>query len=503
MEVRVVQGSITDVESDVLIVNLFDGVTVPGGATGAVDQALGGIISDLIAAGEISGKVGKTTLIHTAGKIAPKRVLVVGLGKSEEFDLRAARNASGYAFDAVKDKGFKSATTIVQGSGIAGLPSKDAARMTVEGALLALYRSDLYKKADESRKDIVSVTIVEHDAGKIPAIEEGVKAGKILSDAMNEVRTMGNEPANLMTPTELANRAIKIAEEFGLEIEILDKDRMVQQGMSGLLAVASASVQPPKFIVIRYNVGKDRPTVAFVGKAITFDSGGLDLKSGSYMLDMKLDMVGGAAVIESMQAIAQFKPNINVIGIVPATENMISGSSYKMRDIISYKNGKNVEVMSTDAEGRLILADGMLYALEQKVEYLIDICTLTGGVVTALGHDISGLMGNNPELMSEVKRAAETAAERMWELPLPKDYMETIKSDIADFTNGGGRAATAIQGGLFLQEFAGDTPWVHIDIAGTGDTSKDGSGAESYIAPGATGVGVRTLVALAMQLGAK
>lgn len=502
MEVRVVQGSIADVASDVLIVNLFEGVNVPGGATGAVDKALGGIITELISSGEISGKQGKTTLIHTFGKIAPKRVLVVGLGKADEFDLRAARNASGYAFDSIKDRGFSSVTTIVHGSGIGGLSPKDAARMTAEGALLALYRSDLYKKP-EGRKDIESISIVELDSKKIGAIEEGAKLGNILSKAVNEARTLGNEPSSLITPAELASRARRMAEECGLEIEVLDKDRIVQQGMNGLLAVAAASVQSPKFIVIRYNAGADLEKVAFVGKAITFDSGGLDLKSGTNMLDMKFDMAGGAAVIEAMRVISEIKPKINVIGIIPATENMISGSAYKMRDVISYKNGKTVEVTSTDAEGRLILADGMIYAVEQKVDYLFDICTLTGGVVVALGHNISGLMGNSPELMETAKQAADAAGERVWELPLPKDYMEIIKSDIADFTNGGGRAGSAIQGGLFLQEFSGEIPWVHIDIAGTADTVKDGSGAESYIAPGATGVGVRTLVEVAMRLASK
>ena len=502
MELRIIRGSITEIESDALIVNLFEGVTIPGGATGAVDGALHGLISESIARKEISGKLMETAFLHTNGKIGPKRVLVIGLGKSEDFDLRAVRNVSGAAIRFLREKGARSVTTIVHGAGIGALGMKEAARAVVEGTIIGLYRSDLYKKQEEPRNEIETFTIVEQNENKMVDLSAGAREGRILAEATNDARTLSNEPSNRMTPTILAERALKVAEEFGLGIEVLDEKKIAELKMGGLLSVAQGSIEPPRFIILRYHAGKDKKTLALVGKGITFDSGGISLKPGEGMQHMKYDKSGAAAVIHAMRAISELKPDINVIGLVPATENMPGGSAYKPADVITCMSGKTVEVLNTDAEGRMILCDGLTYAVQEGADYIIDIATLTGACVVALGNDYTGIMGNNRELIDRLKESADISGERMWELPLPKEYKELLKSNFADLANIGNRWGGAIQGGIFLQEFVEDVPWIHMDIAGTADTCFSGGPASSdkYMSPGATGVGVRTMTTLAMML---
>ncbi|MBP6965064.1 MAG: leucyl aminopeptidase [Armatimonadetes bacterium] len=495
MEILVAHGEITNVPGDVLIVNLFEGVSTPGGATGAVDSALGGLISQLIASGEIKGKLNETTLIHTHGKIAPKRVLVVGLGKSGDFDLLAVRQAAGSAVRFLRKKSFRQVTTIVHGAGIGGLPPREAAQAVAEASIIADYDPDLYK-AEKDSAPLETLTIVEREADRVTLFESGVRTGVILGRATNDARTLGNEPSCVMNPETLSDRARETAERFGLEFGSYDGDWMKAQGMGALLAVASGSVQAPRIMVMRYRSEGASKTLGLIGKGLTFDSGGISIKPSDGMPDMKFDMSGGAAVIQAMRAIAELKPAINVIGIVPAAENMPSGSAYRPGDIIRTKAGKTVEIITTDAEGRMILSDAMAYAKDLGVDFMVDVATLTGACVVALGHDYTGIMGSDPVLVSSVERAAAAAGERVWELPLPPDYMEQLKSEYADLKNCGERWGGAITGGLFLKEFAGDTPWVHMDIAGPADSPK----ATSYRSAGATGVGVRTLAMLAVGL---
>jgi len=502
MEVQIVHGSITDIECDVLIVNLFEGVTLPGGATGAVDRALNGMISESIALNETTGKLMECTILHTLGKIAPKRVLVVGLGKSSDFNAVTVGKVAGAAARFARAKGAKTITTIVHGAGIGNLDARRAARAIVEGTMVGLYRSSLYKKSEDDN-EIDTLTIVEFDESKIPAIEAGVQEGRILGRATNEARTLGNEPSNKMTPIDLAAKAKEMADETGLEFEALDESRIAELHMGGLLGVAQGSVQSPRLIVLRYKYAENKPTLALLGKGITFDSGGISIKPSDAMQDMKFDMAGGAAVIQAMRAIAELKPAINVIGVIPATENMPSGSAYKPGDVIRFMNGKTSEITTTDAEGRVVLADAITYAIQQGANFIVDIATLTGGCVVALGHGYCGIMGNDRQFIKNLCSAAENAGERVWELPLPADYMHLLESNIADFTNAGGRAASAIQGGLFLQEFAEGIPWIHMDIAGTSDITH-GNGPYEYkkfMDEGATGFGVRTLTMLAKLLG--
>ena len=501
MEIRVLEGSIAEVESDALIVNLFEGVTSPGGATGAVDRALDGMIAELIRSKEATGKLMETALLHTYGKIAPKRVLVIGLGKSGEFDLVAVRKVAGAAVRFLRRKGVRTVTSIVHGAGIGGLTPRDAARAVVEGTILGLYRGDIYKTSEEDSNEIETFTIVERDRAKIPDVEEGAREGRILADAANDARTLGNEPPNRMTPSILSQRAREAAERFGLGFEELDEKRMAELGMNALLSVAQGSAQPPRLIILRYTAGDGKPTIAFVGKGLTFDSGGISIKPQEDMHLMKYDMVGGAAVIHALRALAELKPDINVIGLIPASENMPGGSAYKPGDVITCFSGKTVEIITTDAEGRMMLADAITYAVREGASYVVDIATLTGSCAIALGNDFTGIMGNNQELIEKLTEAARSAGEQVWNLPLPPAYKDQLKSSIADLKNVGSRYGGALTGGLFLQEFVGDIPWVHMDIAGTAYTSKeDGSGGAGYLAPGATGVGVRTLAMLAMRL---
>ena len=497
MEIRVVQGSITEVESDALIVNLFEGVTSPGGGTGAVDRALGAIITDLIASGEVTGKLNKTALIHTQGKIAPKRVLIVGLGKSQDFDYIAAGKASGTAARFLRERGARKVTTIVHGAGIGGLDPKDAARAVVEGTIIGLYDGDLYKTSDEDKQaEMEEFIIVERDADKIGSFESGAREGRILACAANDVRNWANEPANRMTPAILAERAQEVAAQAGLEIEVLDRDRMAELEMGGLLGVAQGSVQPPRLILMRYRGKEGGPTLGLVGKGLTFDSGGISIKPHEGMQDMKYDMSGGAAVIGAMKALAELKPPINVIGVVPASENMPSGSAYKPGDVIKFYGGKTAEVITTDAEGRMILADAITYAIKQGATHLVDIATLTGSCAVALGDNVTGIMGNNKAFTDKLMEAARLTGEKVWELPLPPEYKEQLKSEIADMKNIGTRYGGALTAGLFLQEFVADLPWVHMDIAGTADSDAD----VPYRAKGATGVGARMLAMLAVLM---
>ncbi len=498
MEIRVLQGSITEVTSDVVVVNLFEGVASPGGATGAVDSALGGAISDLIGSGEIKGKLNETTLIHTFGKIAAKRVLVMGLGKPEEFDLDRVRQVSGTAARFLRKKGVRKATTIVHGAGIGGLAVQDAAQAVAEGCIIADYDPDFYKSDRESPM-LETITIVERDADKVTLIQAGVRIGVILGNATNDARTLGNEPANNMTPSILAERAREVAERFGLEFEVHDENWMRDQGMGALLAVAAGSAQSPRLMVMKYRAEGATKTLGLVGKGITFDSGGISIKPSDGMQDMKFDMSGASAVIQALRAIAELRPKINVIGVVPATENMPSGSAYKPGDIVRTKAGKTIEIITTDAEGRLILADALTYTKELGADMMVDVATLTGACVVALGHDYTGVMGNDPAMVSAVLDAAADAGEKAWELPLPPEYMEQLKSEYADSKNCGERWGGALTGGLFLKQFADETAWVHMDIAGPADSSKE----KPYRSAGATGVAVRTLAALAMRLSAE
>lgn len=495
MEVRVQSGDITQSQADAIVVNLFEGVTSPGGGTGAVDRALDGAVSKLIASGDIRGKRGEFTVIHTFGRLPAARVVVAGLGKPEGFDIDRVRDLSANLARYLRRQRLRNVATIAHGAGIAGLDPEACAAAIAEGTVLGLYRFLRHKKADEDSTDLESLTIVERDTAKVDAMQRAVERGRILAEAANICRDMANEPGNYMTPTDMANKAEELARDAGIECEVYGPDWIREKGMGAFLGVAVGSVQEPRFIVLRYKGAGDEKPLALIGKGITFDTGGISIKPAENMGEMKGDMTGGAAVIAAMWALGKLGPRVNVIGVVPATENMPSGSATKPGDVLRSMLGKTIEVVNTDAEGRLVLADGIAYAREQGAAALVDVATLTGAISTTLGNVAMGAFTNDGPLLERVKRAAAAAGERIWELPMFEEYREQINSDVADIKNSGGRLAGSITAAFFLKEFAEDVPWVHLDIAGVDNYDRE----RGVYVKGSSGIPVRTLIHLALQ----
>lgn len=490
MEIKVRQGSLTEVDCDVIIVNLFEDVKHPSGATGAIDKALNNIISEhVLGKDDFKGKFGTTYVIPTYGKIPASKVLLVGLGKPEEFNLNKIREISAKAIR--KCSSFlkaKKVCSILHGAGTAGLDAFNCARIITEGTLIGAYNFNKYKSSQDEINEIQEFEIVELEESKVEEINKGVKIGKIIADSTNLARDLVNEPAQYATPLKLAEIAQGIK---GLETRILNEEEIQHLNMGAFLGVARGSDQPPRFIHMKYSPSEQpRKKIAVIGKGVTFDSGGLDIKPAASMVNMKDDMAGSAATIGAMQAIAQLKPDVEVHGIIAATENMPNGSAFKPGDVLTAMNGKTIEIDNTDAEGRLTLADAICYAVDLEVDEIIDIATLTGACVVALGHMASGIMGTDQEMIDSIKTAADIGGERLWQLPLYPEYKDGLKSSIADIKNSGGRYAGASSAGMFLKEFVGKTKWAHIDIAGPAFIDKE----IRELSKGPTGAGVRTLI---------
>ena len=494
MEIKIIVGDIAQIEADAIVVNLFEGVEQPGGATAAVDKALGGAISSLISRGEIKGKFGEVSIVHTFGKLPAGIVAIAGLGKRQDFNVDRIRGITGDFCRALRKLNCHKIATILHGAGIGGIELEASAEAIAEGALLGLYGFTKYKKPEY--EDIEEILLAVREKGNVPILETAIGKGKLVAEATNLARDMVNEPANYMTPGQMAEAAKEIASKYNLEFKVFDREDMETMGMGALLGVAKGSNQPPKLITLSYKGDKrSKKAVGFLGKGITFDSGGISIKPSEGMNEMKDDMAGAATVMTAVVAIAQLKPKINVTAVVPATENLPSGTALKPGDILKAMNGKTIEVVNTDAEGRLILADALSYAQKLGLSSLIDLATLTGACRVALGTLYSGVFSNDQDLADKVLKAAKGTGEKMWQMPMPEEYKEQIKSEIADVKNIGNRYGGAITAALFLAEFAANTPWVHIDIAGTASSTKE----SGYIVKGATGVGVRTLVELALS----
>jgi len=497
VEIKVAASDIAKIKADAIIVNLFEGMERPEGDTAAVDEALDGAISQLISQGEIKGKLNEVTIIHSLGKLPATRVVVVGLGKQQEMSQDRVRGAVAETCRLLRQKGVESIATIAQGVGIAGITVAGAAQAVTEGAVLGVYSFRRHLTKEPEYGEIKQLAIVDADESKVPSLEAGCHKGRILAEVTNLARDMVNEPANYMTPEHMAEMAAKLAETYGLELSVLEREQMQELKMGALLGVAQGSRQPAKFIVLRYQGGNsDETDVALIGKGITFDSGGISIKPSEGMGEMKGDMAGGAAVMAAISAVAQLKSKINVMAIVPATENLPGDSALKPGDILTAMNDKTIEIISTDAEGRLILADALSYAKQHGAKVMVDVATLTGACRVALGDVCSGAFGNNQELVDKVIAAGAEAGERIWQMPMYEEYKEQNKSEVADIKNIGGKYGGAITAAQFLAEFAGDTPWVHLDIAGTSMSEKE----RNYLVKGATGVPVRTLVNLALSL---
>lgn len=500
MKITSTFGDITKQELSVIIVNLFEGIHQPSGATGAVDRALNGIITNLIADGEIRGTKGEMTLVHTLGTMPSPRILIAGLGKQERLSKEVIRQVMGTAARYIRKLGVQNAGTIAHGAGIGGIDPASSGQAIAEGVLLGSYTFKHYLSSEEpnQKRELEELQIVDQEKSKIAPLQQGINIGRVLAEATSIARDLGNEPANVLSPTEMANRAHQISVDAGLGFQVIERTQMLEMGMGALLAVAAGSNQPPKLIVMEYHGDPENESnnIALCGKGITFDSGGISIKPAAGMGAMKGDMSGGGAVIGAMSAIAQLKPKINVIGVVPATENMSGGSATRPADVVKAMTGKSIEIDNTDAEGRLILADAIGYARNRGQKRLVDIATLTGAARIALGTVASAVLGNNQALINRVIDAGETAGERIWQLPLFEEYREQIKSTVADIKNTGGQGAGAITAAYFIAEFAEEVPWAHLDIAGTARTDKN----SGYLTSGSTGVGVRTLVNLVMSL---
>ena len=491
IEISVSKGLLEETPANVLVVNLFEGVKIPAGATGAIDVALDGLISKFIIAKEgFDGKFGKMYLLPTYGKIAAEKVLLVGLGKNKDFTPNRLRELSAKIIKKCRKMGnAKKVISVLHGAGIGGYDPEICARMITEGTLIGSYSFDKYKTEKSTKKvdELVIVDMVEENCKKAKA---GIKKGRIIGSAMNFARDLSNEQPAYATPSKLA----EIAQSFkDLEVKVYDKEEIEKMGMGAFLGVAKGSSQPPKFIHMHYKGSNQKliqRKIAIIGKGICFDSGGLDIKPPSSMLNMKDDMSGAAAVLGVMSVLKDLKPNCEVHGIIAACENMPGCSAYKPGDVLTAKNGKTIEVDNTDAEGRLTLADALCYACELDVDEVIDIATLTGACVVALGSAASGIMGNHQPTIDKLIKCANSGGEKMWQLPMFDEYKESLQSDVADVRNTGSRMGGAQIAGIFLQNFVKKVHWAHIDVAGTAFLDKP----QNEFPKGATGAGVRTLI---------
>ncbi|MGE0134010.1 MAG: leucyl aminopeptidase [Dehalococcoidia bacterium] len=490
MEVRAAAGNLAEQQVETLVVEVAEGAARLSGPAAQVDATLDGAITAMLRDGLITGRAGEVTSVASLGRVPAKRVVVHGTGKPEARTVDGVRTRAGNLGRALRGLDAKSVAIGLQQTD--DLDAEAAGRALAEGVLLGLYRFDRHhtRSEDRPRGSVDSITLVEGGARRLAAVERGVEAGVILAEATNLTRDLANEPANLMTPTIVAERAQAVAAETGLECTIVERAEAERLGMGSYLSVANGSVQPPKFIVLRYrNGGRARP-IGLIGKGITFDTGGISIKPAAGMERMKGDMTGAAAVIGAMQAIARLGPEVNVLAIAPCTENMPSGSATKPGDVVYAMDGQSIEVLNTDAEGRLVLADGLAYARRERCSVLVDVATLTGAMNIALGNVRIGTFANNDRLFADLERAAATAGERLWRMPLDAEYFDLIKSDVADIKNTGGPSAGSITAAKFLERFAHDTPWAHLDIAAVSDSTAE----KGILVKGSTGSPVRTLV---------
>ena len=490
MNIQVKKGKVTQAKTELVLFPVFEELPFDGTLKTA-DRQLNGKISELFQSGEFKGKAKEIYLLHMPGELKAKRLLLAGLGPRKKLSLDTLREAFGKAAAAIRKLGVKSFISPLDPDLLKKEKLRDVVQAMVEGSLLGLYQFNLYKtESREDEKEIDEWTLFVEDEKKSGEAEKGVKTGQIISEGVYLARDMGNHPSNAVTPSRLAEEAQKVAREYPVRVTVLERQDMEELKMGSFLGVSKGSEEPPKFIIMEYTpVKKARPLV-LIGKSITFDSGGISLKPAEKMEQMKGDMSGGAAVLSTLKVAAQLKLPVNLIGILPATENLPSGTATKPGDVLTSLSGKTIEVINTDAEGRLILADALTYARRFNPEAIIDLATLTGAVVVALGGEAIGLLGTSPGLKEKIKKAGEKTGERVWELPLWESYYDLIKSDIADMKNTGGRSAGTITAAAFLSKFVDDTPWVHLDIAGLAWTESD----RPYIPKGNSGVGVRLLI---------
>lgn len=491
MQVEANGGAIEELDVQALAVAVFKNEKADAEFIKKLDELSGGLVGSALEAEEFSGKEGEQCYFHLVGnnKLKARRLLLVGVGEAGDYKNGQISQMAGTAVRSLRSKNVKSVAVVPRASGDA----EQVVSTAVQGAYIALFDPDKYRTVEKEQKNIDRLVLVIDKADQA-ALDRGAEAGKIIGESINFTRDLANEPGAYMTPTDMAERARDIANEFGLSIDVLDEARMEQEGMGSLLSVSRGSEEPAKLIILKYTPakmeGEPSDLLAFVGKGVTFDSGGISLKPGENMELMKYDMTGGATVLGAMRAIAQLKPPIPILGVAPCTENLPSGKATKPGDVVKAMTGKTIEIINTDAEGRLILADAIAYAKKLGATRIIDMATLTGAVSIALGDVNAAVLGTDQDLIDEIITAGREVGEKYWQLPLDKEYSKQIKSDIADIKNVGGRKAGTITAAAFLKEFADGVAWAHLDIAGTAW----GDDAKPYRAKGPTGIAVRTLL---------
>jgi leucyl aminopeptidase len=485
MSSTVVAGPLAQVETPLLAVALAQGGAVPP-SLAELDRATGGAVTRAITSGDFKGKRDESALLYaTGGKV--ERVLLVGMGKAAEVARTSVRRAAAVAAKRARALGAKRLAFAVAPEARNGLSGRDLGQVVAEGAAQGAWAFTELKAAPEEPKPEVESVAIVCDPKEAKEVAAGQRVGDAVAAGHGLTRNLQMQPGNVCTPSYLAERAKQLADAYGFTLTVLDRAALQKEGMGALLAVAQGTVQEPRFIVLEHRGGGDAAPVALVGKGVTFDSGGISIKPAQNMEEMKFDMSGAAAVLGTFEALGRLRPKLNVLGLIPATENLPSGTAVKPGDVVKSHLGKTIEIINTDAEGRLILCDALSYVRRFRPAAVLDIATLTGAVVVALGHGAIGAMGNDDALVAEVREAGERAGERCWPLPLWDEYRDLLKSDIADVKNSGGRGAGTIAGGWFLREFVNGFPWVHLDIAGTAYTDSEGP----HQAKGPTAVGVR------------
>ena len=481
------------VDCDLLAYPVFEEESKDLESLELLDRITRGAVRSVLNSGEFKPELHRTCRIYKPAGMKARNLLLVGAGKKSQFEPAKLREVAGVAVRVAKSSAARTLAFLCRGVPAAGL----ASRLATEGAFYANDEADIYKTREKDRRDVEIFRIVFDDKKPAADVREGIRRGVIVGEATSIARTLANEPSNILTPTQFAQRAMQMSAEAGLRTRVMERDEMEKLGMHALLAVSRGSEEPPKLIILESGREQDKklkraPLHALVGKGVTFDSGGISLKPSDKMEEMKGDMAGGAAVLGAMVALAKIGTPRPIIGLIPTVENLPSGKAVKPGDVVKSYLGKTVEIINTDAEGRLILADALAYARTLGARHIVDIATLTGACTIALGHINAGMLGNDQKTMDRMRRNCKITGEGLWQLPMDDAYRKVIRSEIADIKNVGDRWAGAITAAKFLQEFVEETPWVHIDIAGV-DLDTDG---RPFACKGATGFGVRTLVRL-------
>jgi len=495
MQITLVTQPFAAIETDALVSYVFEETDLVQGRIAEIDQAAGGLLRKLAKSGELTGKMLEFTLVHAPAGLKAARLLLVGVGKREQYSIAALRKVAGAALRHLKARSVKNLAFLVR----EGHAAEESAQAIAEGVLAGNFETDKYKTEKKNDKHIETVLLAGSSDAERASAEKGLSKGRIIAEAQNFTRDLVNEPSNKLTPRILAEKAEAMAKGAGLSVEILDEKKIADLKMGALLSVAQGGPEPPRVIVVTYtpaNLKPGAPVIGLVGKAITFDTGGISIKPADGMEKMKYDMAGGATMLGVMRALAALKPSVKVICVVPSSENMPGGKAQKPGDIQTAMSGKTIEVLNTDAEGRLVLADGVHYAKQLGATYLVDAATLTGAIVVALANVNVGVSGSDQPFTDRLLASSKAVGEKMWQMPIDDDYREFIKGTVADIQNiGSGKGGGAIAGAMFIKEFTGDTPWIHLDIAGTAWNDD----AKPWLAKGPTGVALRTLVHLVLS----